>query len=99
MTDGCLSHALLAFSVAGFQIVATTFFQSIGCVGKSIFLSLARQVIFLIPLLLWLPDFFGLNGVWLSFPGSDICATVVTAAMIVYEFRRINRRIPVAGLN
>ena len=99
VTDGCLSHALLAFSVAGFQIVATTFFQSIGCVGKSIFLSLARQVIFLIPLLLWLPDFFGLNGVWLSFPGSDICATVVTAAMIVYEFRRINRRIPVAGPN
>lgn len=89
VTTDCLSHALLAFSVVGFQIVSTTFFQSIGSVGKSIFLSLARQVIFLIPLLLILPDRIGLTGVWLSFPGSDILATVVTAVLITIEFRRI----------
>ncbi|MDE7458020.1 MAG: MATE family efflux transporter, partial [Muribaculaceae bacterium] len=52
VTVDCLTHALLAFAVVGFQIVSTTFFQSIGSVGKSIFLSLARQVIFLIPLLM-----------------------------------------------
>lgn len=90
ITAGCLSTALLAFTVVGFQVVSTTFFQSIGNVGSSIFLSLARQVIFLIPLLLILPGKFGLHGVWLSFPGSDILATVVTAVMIIIEFRRIN---------
>ena len=89
VTTDCLSHALRAFSVVGFQIVSTTFFQSIGSVGKSIFLSLARQVIFLIPLLLILPDRIGLTGVWLSFPGSDMLATVVTAVLIAIEFRRI----------
>ncbi len=90
VTEGCLTHALLAFSVVGFQIVATTFFQSIGRVGKSIFLSLTRQVLFLIPLLFILPDYFGLNGVWLSFPGSDLIATLVTAGMIMLEFRRLS---------
>lgn len=90
VTTDCLSHALLAFSVVGFQIVSTTFFQSIGSVTKSIFLSLARQVIFLIPLLLILPGKLGLTGVWLSFPGSDILATVVTAILVFAEFRRIN---------
>ncbi|MDE6239006.1 MAG: MATE family efflux transporter [Muribaculaceae bacterium] len=93
VTVDCLTHALLAFAVVGFQIVSTTFFQSIGSVGKSIFLSLARQVIFLIPLLMTLPGKFGLTGVWLSFPGSDLLATVVTAAMIYFEFKRINSKL------
>lgn len=94
VTEGCITHALLAFAVVGFQIVSTTFFQSIGCVGKSIFLSLTRQVLFLIPLLMILPKYFGLNGVWLSFPGSDIIATVVSAALIIWEFHHLKKRTP-----
>lgn len=85
-----LSIALLAFCVVGFQIVSTTFFQSIGKAGKSIFLSLTRQVLFLIPLLLALPRSFQLDGVWASFPTSDVFATIVTVAMIWWEFRAIN---------
>ncbi|MCM1518883.1 MAG: MATE family efflux transporter [Pseudoflavonifractor sp.] len=85
-----LSLSLLMFWVVGFQIISTTFFQSIGKAGKSIFLSLTRQVIFLIPLLLLLPGSFGLDGVWLSFPASDMFATMVTAAMIWREFRRLD---------
>lgn len=77
------------FWVVGFQIIATSFFQSIGKAGRSIFLSLSRQVIFLIPLLLWLPRHYGLDGVWLSFPGSDILATVVTLILVVLEFRKL----------
>lgn len=92
VTSNCLTNSLLAFSVVGFQVVATTFFQSIGRVGKSIFLSLTRQVIFLIPLLFVLPNTLGLNGVWLSFPGSDILATAVTAVMIYNEFKRIRHQ-------
>ena len=79
--------------MVGFQIVSTTFFQSIGKVGKSIFLSLARQVIFLIPLLLILTDRFSLDGVWLSFPISDVLATLVSLALIIWQFRSIDRSI------
>lgn len=89
VTSRALSLSLLAFWAVGFQIVATTFFQSIGKAGKSIFLSLTRQVIFLIPLLLTLPDRLGLDGVWLSFPSSDVMATIVTALMITFQLRRL----------
>ena len=89
VTSRALSLSLLAFWAVGFQIVATTFFQSIGKAGKSIFLSLTRQVIFLIPLLLTLPDRLGLDGVWLSFPSSDVMATIVTALMIAFQLRRL----------
>lgn len=89
VTSRALSLALLAFWMVGFQIVATNFFQSIGKAGKSIFLSLTRQVIFLIPLLLTLPGMLGLDGIWLSFPTSDVLATVVTALLIAWQLRRL----------
>ena len=91
VTSRAFSIALLAFWAVGFQVVATTFFQSIGKAGKSIFLSLTRQVLFLIPLLLTLPRTMGLDGVWSSFPLSDLCATVVTAAMVWWQLRQIDR--------
>lgn len=91
VTANGLSISLVMFWCVGFQIVATNFFQSIGQAGKSIFLSLTRQVLFLIPFLLILPRHAGLNGVWASFPMSDVFATVVTAAMIIWQFRKIAR--------
>ena len=87
----CLHFTTMMFWVVGFQIVSTNFFQALGMAGKSIFLSLTRQVIFMIPLLLILPDFFGLNGVWLSFPISDMLSTITTAILLIRLFRRINR--------
>lgn len=89
-TTNALSISMFAFSVVGFQIISTAFFQSIGNAWKSIFLSLTRQVLFLIPLLLVLPGRLGLDGVWISFPVSDVIATAVTAAMIIWQFRHIN---------
>lgn len=89
VTARAFEHALWAFMVVGFQIVATTFFQSISKAGKSIFLSLTRQVLFLIPLLIVLPASMGLDGVWTAFPLSDIAATAVTAAMIWWQFRHL----------
>lgn len=89
VTGNAMRHALWAFWVVGFQIVATTFLQSIGKALMSIILSLSRQVLFLIPLLLWLPRILGLNGVWVSFPFSDILATVVTAVIIFFQFRKL----------
>ncbi len=84
-----LRIATTAFWAVGFPIVATTLFQSIGMAGKSIFLSLIRQVIFLIPLLLLLPRHFGLEGVWASFPTSDAMCIVTTVAMVAWQMRQL----------
>ncbi len=94
VSENCLRISMVAFSVVGFQIISTTFFQSIGSSGKAIFLSLTRQVIFLIPLLVWLPGEFGVDGVWMSFPISDTLATIVTAAMVWWQLHLISRRQP-----
>lgn len=85
--------AMVMFWMVGFQIVTSNFFQSIGKVAQSIFLSLTRQVIFLIPLLLILPDRYALSGVWMAFPASDALATLVTAILIIIEFRSINKKL------
>lgn len=91
VTAAALRTAMVMFWCVGFQIVSTNFFQSIGKAGLSIFLSLTRQVIFLIPCLVVLPRHFNLDGIWMSFPTSDTFATLVTAIMIIYQFRRLSR--------
>ncbi len=90
-TRTALRYATVAFFLVGYQIVASNFFQSIGLAVQSIILSLSRQVIFLIPLLIILPDHYGLRGTWMSFPISDILATIVTAIMVTRRFRIIAR--------
>ncbi len=91
VTANAIVHAMPLFWVVGFQIVATSFFMSLGMAGHSIFLSLARQVVFLIPALLVLPGQLGLNGVWYSFPVGDFCATAVTAGMVMWQLRRMRQ--------
>ena len=76
----------------GFQMVTTNFFQSIGMVKKSIFLSLTRQILFLIPLLLLLPLFYGEDGVWYSMPISDFAAAMFTMAMLKVQFNTWNKK-------
>jgi Na+-driven multidrug efflux pump len=66
----------------GYQIVITHFFQSIGKAKVSIFLSLSRQLLFLMPILLVLPRFFGLDGVWFALPSSDLIAAIVAFAIM-----------------
>lgn len=89
VTASGLRTAMGCFFVVGFQIVSTTLFQSIGAAAKSVFLSLTRQVLILIPLLLLLPDTMGVRGVWMSFPLSDLVATIITAAMIAWQLRHM----------
>ena len=90
-TARCLHISLMAFTVVGFQVVSTTLFQSIGKAKASIFLSLTRQVLFLIPLLLVLPPRMGLDGVWTAFPLSDLVATLVTAVMVSWQLTKFRR--------
>ncbi|MDR1225454.1 MAG: MATE family efflux transporter [Prevotellaceae bacterium] len=83
-----MRFVFMSFPVVGFQMVVTTFFQSIGMAKKAIFLSLTRQVICLIPLLTILPRFWGTSGIWLSMPMSDVIAAVLTAIMLAAQYRR-----------
>lgn len=87
----CLRLTTLGFWMVGFQIVGTNFFQSLGMAGKAVFLSLTRQIIFMIPMLLILPPYFGLDGVWGCYPVCDVAATVVTAFMLTWQIKKIKR--------
>ena len=84
---------VLFFPVVAIQIVSTSFFQSIGHVGKSIFLSLTRQLIFLIPLLLILPKYWGTTGVWCSMPIADIAASVLSITLLTIQIKKFKNKI------
>ena len=81
-----------AFAIVGLQIVITQFFQSIGKSQISIFLSLSRQLLFLIPCLLVLPRHYGTDGVWWSIPIADMVAFVVAVIALLYHIRKMSRR-------
>lgn len=83
---------MLVFPIVGFQMVTTAFFQSIGKASISIFLSLSRQMLFLLPLLIALPRFLGVDGIWYALPLSDLVATIVTAAMIAIYIRKFKQQ-------
>lgn len=85
----CLSITTISFWIVGFQIVCTNFFQSLGMAGKAIFLSLTRQIIFMVPLILILPGIFGLNGIWSAFPISDGVSTVLAIILVLWQIKRI----------
>lgn len=83
---------LCVFFCTGFQMVTGNFFTSIGMAGKSIFLSLSRQVLFLIPLSLLLPSWLGLNGVWASLPLSDLLSAIIAAIMLQYQLSKFKAK-------
>lgn len=83
---------MMMYPIVGFQMVVTNFFQCIGKVKISIFLSLSRQLLFLIPLLVILPQFFNLNGVWASLPSSDFLASLVAAIIMITYMRRLKKQ-------
>lgn len=80
-----------AFPLVGAQMVIGNFFQSIGHAGKSIFLSLCRQMLFLIPMLTLLPKWWGLDGVWMAMPVSDSLSVITATGMLVYMVRKIKQ--------
>ncbi|MCI6212441.1 MATE family efflux transporter [Bacteroides heparinolyticus] len=83
-----LRIVVMFFPIIGFQMVTSNFFQSIGMAGKAIFLSLTRQMLILLPCLLILPQFFGVEGVWYSMPVSDLLASLIALMMLVMQFRK-----------
>ena len=83
---------MLSFPIVGCQMVITNFFQSIGKARISMFLSLSRQLLFLIPMLIILPKHFGVDGVWISMPMADTVSAGVAIAMMTVYMRKFNRQ-------
>jgi len=84
---------VLTFPFVGFMVVVSTLFQAIGKPVQALILSMARQIIFLIPLIFILPRFFKLNGVWYSFPLADFLTMMLTVVLFIREVRTMKEKI------
>ncbi len=81
---------ILVLPFVGFQIVGASVFQALGRAWPALFLSLTRQLVFLVPFLLLFPPIMGLTGLWVSFPVADSLSTIVTALWMMREMRRLD---------
>ena len=85
-----LRIVLLAIPFIGLQMVGAVYFQAIGRAIPALVLSMTRQVLFLVPLVLLLPRAFGITGVWAAFPAADVTATVVTLTWLGIAMNRLS---------
>jgi len=88
-----LRYVVLMFPFVGFIAIVATLFQAIGKAFQSFILSMARQIIFLIPLVLTLPRFLGLPGVWYSFPIADFLTAIMSFGYLVPELKKLSLKI------
>ncbi|MDO4496574.1 MAG: MATE family efflux transporter [Bacteroidales bacterium] len=92
-----LRIVMCVFPFVGGQMITNSFFQSIRKAKKSIFLSTTRQMLFLVPLLVFLPKVFvangenGVYGIWWSFAISDALSTILAVSLLIYQVRKLNR--------
>lgn len=90
------SDAMLVYfamcPVIGFQIIGSSYFQAIGKPIPSLILSLSRQVLIFIPLLIILPRFWGIDGIWRTAPLSDVLAALLTAVLVFIELRHLTQK-------
>ena len=99
MSARAIRIMMLVFPFVGYQIVTTNLFQCIGMVKISIFLSLSRQMLFLLPLIGVLPLFWGIGGVWYAMPISDFMATIATFIIMKIYISKLKNSNPVATNN
>jgi Na+-driven multidrug efflux pump len=87
-----ISIFLIFLPIIGFQIVSANYFQAVGKPKHASFLSLSRQVLILIPALLILPRFFGLDGLLMAGPAADLTSSIVTGIFLVNELKHLDAR-------
>ena len=88
-------RVMLFFTWLNFlQPITSTFFTSIGKSIKGVFLSMTRQIIFLLPLILLLPRFWGIEGILLSGPVADLLAAIAAVWMVFVEFKKMDGSFP-----
>ena len=83
---------VIMFPLVGFQIVAAAFFQYIGHAKLAIFVSMTRQMIFLLPLLWIIPRYLGATGVWISMPIADCASITLAAILLTKELKRLREK-------
>ncbi|MDD5091021.1 MAG: MATE family efflux transporter [Candidatus Wallbacteria bacterium] len=88
----CLRIMVLVMPLIGFQMIGSSLFQALGHAGKAFFLSTARQIFFLVPLLLILPPVYKLEGVWYAFPIADLLSFLVTLVFVAKEMAALKLR-------
>ncbi|MBQ3203481.1 MAG: MATE family efflux transporter [Alistipes sp.] len=86
-----LQAILIAFPIVGFSMVVGNFFQYIGKAKRAILLSMTRQLIFILPLLVVLPPLWGQDGVWYSIPIADTMAMLLALVLLIYQLRKLRR--------
>lgn len=91
--EKCLRIYLGGIFCAGFQIISTNYFQATGQALKASVLSMLRQLLLLIPLILILPLFLGLDGILFAGPAADISSAVIVLLFIIPEMKKLNRLI------
>ena len=84
---------IIVIPLVGIQMLGASLFQAIGKPKPALLLTLARQVIFLIPLIIILPKFFGILGIWYAFPISDILSTILTIKYILPVYNEIKQKL------
>lgn len=84
-TTVALRWVFAASPVIAIQLIGAAYFQAAGKARKALLLTLSKQGFFLIPLVIILPNFFGIFGVWVAFPIADVCSTLLTAYFLKKE--------------
>lgn len=79
----------IMFPIIGFQIISSVYFQAVGKPKLSLFISLSRQIIILIPCIIVMSRLFGLTGIWFAAPTSDFISTVITFILIKREMKTL----------
>ena len=84
--------AVAMLPLVGFQMVSSSYFQAVGKPREALLLLLSRQLLILIPAVLILPMWFGLDGVWAALPTADLLSSVLTGTCLMLELRHLGRR-------
>jgi len=82
----------LMLPLVGFQVISANYFQAVGKPKHALFLSLSRQLLILIPAVMILPRWLGLDGVWTAIPAADLLSSVLTGCWLFIELRHLDRR-------
>jgi putative MATE family efflux protein len=94
-TPSAMVWVFLSSPLIAAQLIGSAYFQAIGKALPALLLTLTKQGMFLIPLILFMPDLFGIQGIWMSFPIADILATTVTVAFLGVGVKRLRTRFAV----
>ncbi len=87
-----LRIAVAMLPLVGFQIVSASYFQAVGKPREALLLLLSRQLLILIPAVVLLPLWFGLDGVWAALPTADLLSSALTGTCLMLELRHLGRR-------